>query len=121
MSKELACAKCGKTGGLGEEVTIETTGWRPCEVYAKPGGGVKVERGPVEDGMSSGFRDVSDTGDIGCSECDATFATWEEATADEVVEYRCAKCGWWGLQDWLHVDCDGELTEHKIPHLGVSA
>lgn len=112
--EQLPCAKCGKTGGLWEEVEVETTGWRKVKVYAKDGGGFETDAGWVED-VQPDQSDVTPNGVIGCDGCDAKFDSWEEAVGDRPVEYRCAKCGWWGLQDWLHVDCDGELTEHPIP------
>lgn len=112
---ELVCSNCGKAGGLGEEVTVESSGWRPAKCYAAPGGKVEVKYGFVE---NTGFEDVTSVEEIACTHCGETFATWEAATGDQPYEYNCDTCGWWGIQDWLHdPGCPGELRELKLPRL----
>jgi Zn finger protein HypA/HybF involved in hydrogenase expression len=114
---ELACAKCGQTGGLEEEVTVECTGTRSGTPYVAAGGKVEVKYGYVDTSLGDEGEVLSE-GDISCSKCHAEFESWEEAVAGRVVEYQCETCGWWGLQHWLHDPaCTGELTEFKAPTL----
>lgn len=120
-AEQLACANCGKRGGLREEVELTATAWQECKVYANPDGSVRVDRG-VTGEADIAYGDATPCGDISCSECGETFATWKEAATMQAYEYRCETCGWWGLQDWLHTEgCPGELEKVKHPSLGVAA
>lgn len=116
---QLGCANCGSRTGLEEVVEIEATGTRSAKAYANPDGSVKVVYGMVESDLND---DVTDVQAIECADCGEEFGSWEEATANKVYEYRCAECGWWGLQDWLHTEaCTGELEKVKHPSLGAAA
>jgi DNA-directed RNA polymerase subunit RPC12/RpoP len=114
----LGCAECGKVGTLSEDVTVEATGYRTGKPYVAAGGKVEVEYGCVEDADFN--QDVIATDEISCGDCGARFDDWQDATKARVYEYRCATCGWWGRQDWLHGfdnPCEGELEKLRTPSL----
>lgn len=115
----MVCAGCGKGDRLYQDVEVEATATE--DVFARLDAKGKVEL-DSDDGsvdITEVFYTRSPLNNMGCRRCRKTWWPPEKGLTEEIRDYRCEKCGWWGRQDWLHShespDCNGELTSERAP------
>jgi len=115
MNHGTVCPNCGAENSLRQEVRVEFTTHRPVETKLRDGK-VVVQYGWTA--ASDGDEEVTEAGDIECSQCKETWDDEKELIEGKKCEYRCDCCDWWGFNSWQHgierPDCTGTVAEADL-------